>query len=325
MTDSFSLLTRARVQHGFANPRVSFRAQLFNTALRKLIKQRLGQIDDIHQLRQYLGPIDSLLSSATATQVDVQEQHANGVPCRWYKPETCRGDSVLLYLHGGGFCVHLPKVYNGFVSRLSRRLGVQALLPDYRLAPEHPFPAAPQDVLNCYQYLLAQGYSGRQIVIAGDSAGGNLSLGLLMQIRDAGLEPPRCAVLLSPGIQLPQDDNLLARQVVSDPMFCPESIAHFARLYLSKPEQKNDPLAMPIHGDFSGLPPMQYHVGSTEILLGGVLAAAQKADLSGAEVDLNLWDQMPHVHPLFHFLPEAELALQRIERFVGRHLNQSHC
>jgi acetyl esterase/lipase len=278
----------------------------------------MESVPEIGALRAFVSRIEGLLA-ASPKGVTTSDIELDAVPCRWYRLDN-PGDRVILYLHGGGFCLHLPKIYDGFVSRLCKAFGAGALLPDYRLAPEHPFPNAVDDAFSAYCSLLERGVKPEHICIVGDSAGGCLTLTTLMQIRDKGLAAPACAIVLSPATDNPEQDAQLRLKAQQDPMFNTQTLKAFANYYLPGEADRQSPLAFPLTGSFEQLPPLQFHVGSTEILLDHSLKAAAKAQAAGVDVSLHVWDRMPHVHPLFHWLPESKQAVALMGEFVDQHL-----
>jgi epsilon-lactone hydrolase len=202
--------------------------------------------------------------------------------------------------------------------RCCRALGARALMVDYRLAPEHRYPAAPDDCYAVYRWLLAQGFDARNIVIAGDSAGGNLALATLHRIKAAGEPLPACTVLLSPFVDFTLSSPSLVLNESSDPVFTLAGIAGLRRHYVA-PESFLEPCASPLFGDFEGLPPMLFQVGSTEMLRDEATRAAAKAYAAGVMVELEVWDRMPHVFQVFPILPQATAAIESIVRFISEH------
>ncbi|NVK40244.1 MAG: alpha/beta hydrolase [Oceanospirillaceae bacterium] len=303
----------------FVNPRVSWRARLLNRALQTFVKRRMHNLPEIPALRRFMLKTDARLAAPVSGDIDVQTMKVSGVPCHSL---TRRQSSsrTLLYLHGGGFCAHTPKTYNGFAARLCDAFEANALLPDYRLAPEHPYPAAIDDCFAVYRYLLDQGTDPGRIVVAGDSAGGCLALALMMRLRREGLPMPGCVVAMSPATDHPDNSPDLEAATRNDPMFSPEVLHLFASSYVPRPEDRTNPEALPLNGEYEGLPPLQIHVGSTEALLSHSARAAAKATAAGVEVSLNVWDSMPHVHPIFHLIPESGQAIDMMATFVRRHL-----
>lgn len=303
----------------FVNERVSWQAKLTNAFLRRFVKTRLSQSPEISSLRGFVQKLDRLVGKEIREPL-IEDRNVEGVSCRWLQAPD-NSDRVLLYLHGGGFCVHLPRTYDGFAARICQQIEANALIPDYRLAPEHPFPAAVEDCFVTYRWLLEQGYSADNIVIAGDSAGGCLTLTTLLQIRDASLPMPAAAILISPGtdcsVKMPSSPEVEFEG--TDPMF-PDNVPElFFTPYVAGAEETN-PLLSPVYGDFHGMPPMEFYVGSTELALSHSLRVIEKAVAAGVDVRLHLWKEMPHVHPLMLWLPESRHALKMMGAFIHQHL-----
>lgn len=226
---------------------------------------------------------------------------------------------VLLHLHGGGFLFRALNGHMNVAMDLARAAGVKhALLPIYRLAPEHPFPAAVDDCLAVYRSLLDRGVEARNIALAGDSAGGGLVLKLLMRLRDQGLPLPACGLLLSPFTDLSCSGGSMSENAEVDPMFgrlpCME-----VRFYLGASDSR-DPGCSPLFGDFHGLPPLLTQVGSTERLLDDSLRLAPKVERAGGELSVEVWEGMPHVWHVMG-LPESRKAVEAAGRFVREHLS----
>ncbi len=201
-------------------------------------------------------------------------------------------------------------------ARISRASGARVLAINYRLAPEHPFPAAVEDATAAYRWLLAQGIAPNRIVIAGDSAGGGLTISTLLALRDAKQPLPAAAVPISPWTDLAATGESLRTLAGKDPMVQAEPLKEMAKLYLGKADAKN-PLASPLYADFKGLPPMLIQVGGAEILLDDAKRVADKAKAAGVMVELEVWDEMVHVwHVFAKLLPEGQQAIDRIGRFV---------
>ena len=229
-----------------------------------------------------------------------------------------RDNRIIYYLHGGGFVVALPNAQTAMISRWCSVLESTAYMPDYRLAPEQPYPAAPDDCLNGYRWLLEQDVAPSNIVIAGDSAGGCLSLVTLQQIREQDLPMPACSVLLSPVADLTLSGDTLVTNERKDPMFTMQALLLMRNAYVRE-QAVTDAVASPLFGDFTGLPPLKIVVGSTEMLLSESLRVADKARASGVEVELDVWPGMPHVFPAVPWLPESKAATGAIARFIGRY------
>ncbi len=223
---------------------------------------------------------------------------------------------TIFYLHGGGYYFCSPKSHRSVVFQLAQRSGARTFSLDYRLAPEHPFPAALDDALAAYRCLLADGIPPDSIVVAGDSAGGGLALALLLALRDAKDVLPAAALLFSPWTDLAATGSTLVTNDGADPMFRGAAIARAASLYLAGADPMH-PYASPLYGDFSGLPPLMIQAGSTEVLLDDARRIAERAQAAGCVVEFEVWPKMPHVWQLFApFIPEACRALDRAAAFA---------
>jgi acetyl esterase/lipase len=231
---------------------------------------------------------------------------------------------TLLYLHGGGYYFCSPRSHRSLVFPLAVRAGARAFSLDYRLAPEHPFPAAVDDALAAYRCLLADGMPPDSIVVAGDSAGGGLALALLLALRDAKDALPAAALLFSPWTDLAATGETLVTNDGADPMFRGAAIERATRLYLAGADPRH-PYASPLYGDFTGLPPLMIQVGSTEVLLDDARRVAERARAAGCLVEFEVWSKMPHVWQLFApFIPEARRALDRAAAFACRHASERY-
>jgi len=214
-----------------------------------------------------------------------------------------------------------PALYRHFTWRIATAMRATVLAIDYRLAPEHPFPAAVDDALAAYRWLLDGGAQPGRVVVAGDSAGGGLVFAMMLKARDDGLSLPAGAVALSPWTDLALTGSSVRRNARSDPMLHPHNAALFASHYLGHCDPR-DPYASPLYGDLVGLPPTLIHVGGDEILRDDAARMADKLRASGCDVELEIWPRMPHVWHLFApVVPEAEQAIARIGAFVQRTFN----
>ncbi|MDN7673189.1 alpha/beta hydrolase [Burkholderia oklahomensis] len=225
---------------------------------------------------------------------------------------------MLLYFHGGGYYFCSPQTHRPLVFALTKRAGVRSFSLDYRLAPEHPFPAAVDDALAAYRQLVAAGTPAESIVFGGDSAGGGLALATLVALRDAGDPLPAGAVLFSPWTDLAATGDTLRAHDGLDPMFAGAALGRAARLYLGDTPGTH-PYASPLYADFKGLPPLFIQAGSTEVLLDDSRRVADKARAAGVHVELEIWPEMPHVWQIYvPFVPESARALERAAAFVRR-------
>ncbi len=295
--------------------RTSWRTYALNALLRLTMRKRLTLDSDIAALRLDYARLDArhfkLADDVARTPVE-----CGGGPAEWVTVPQSRSERVILYLHGGSFVFRFPNAHAVLASRLCRRLGARALIPDYRLAPEHPFPAAPEDCHGAYRGLLAQGVLPENIVLAGDSAGGNLALVTLHRARMAGEPLPRCAVLLSPALDCTLGSPSMSLYDGEDPMIQLSALLVLRQFYVPSPYQYTDPEVSPLFAEFAGFPPLFLQAGSTEMMRDEAIRAADKAHAAGVDVELELWPGVPHVFQIAEFLPEAALAIKHIVRFV---------
>jgi len=224
---------------------------------------------------------------------------ASGVPAEWSYPPGAAADRAILYLHGGGYVIGSIASHRHLVAALARAAGAHALALNYRLAPEHPFPAALDDALTGYRFLLASGFSPAKIAVAGDSAGGGLTVATLVAIRDAGLPQPACGFCISPWVDLEGLGASMTSKAAVDPMVQPEGLGGMARAYLAGASPRT-PLAAPLHADLKGIAPLLIHVGSAETLLDDSTRLAAAAAAADVEVRLESWPGMIHVWHFFH-------------------------
>lgn len=250
------------------------------------------------------------------TGVRLQQVSAGGVVAEWI--EACDVPSgVILYLHGGCYALGSVATYREFVARLARATGMRALGIDYRLAPEHPYPAAVDDATAAYGWLLAQGVDADRIVVAGDSAGAGLALATMVALRDAGKPLPAGVVCISPWADLALSGASIQDRAQADPVLDQESLARYATYYAGEHEVTL-PLISPLYADLRGLPPLLVQVGTDEILLDDATRCVEQAREAGVEVTLEVWDGMFHVFHLVPILPETKRAVARIAEFVSQ-------
>jgi epsilon-lactone hydrolase len=226
---------------------------------------------------------------------------------------------VMLYLHGGGFIACSPETHRSLVGSLVRRLRAEAWVPRYRLAPEHPFPAALDDARRAYRWLLEeQGVAPERLVVAGDSAGGGLALSLVLALRDEGVPLPSGVVLFSPWADMTATGASLEENSDRCSMFAADTIRRAARFYAGEHDTRS-PLLSPVFGDYRGLPPLLVHASTDEVLRDDAVRVAQRAQAAGVPVDLRLWHRVPHVWQFFAaVLPEARESLDLVRDFVSR-------
>lgn len=249
---------------------------------------------------------------------EVRRADAGGVPGELIATPASRPDRHVLFLHGGGYVTGSPALYRHFTWRIATAARARVLALDYRLAPEHPFPAALDDALAAYRWLVAGMADPRRTAVMGDSAGGGLALALLLRLRDDGHELPAAAIALSPWTDLALTGASLSLNAKSDPMLNPADARLFAHSYLAGADPCN-PYASPLYGNLARLPPALIHVGSDEILRDDAVRMAEALRAAGCRVEIEVWPRMPHVWHLFApVLPEARQAIANIGTFADQ-------
>jgi epsilon-lactone hydrolase len=246
---------------------------------------------------------------------------AGGVPAEWIEMPGAQPGRSLLYLHGGGYVLGSIDTHRSLIARIAAATKARCLAIDYRLAPEHPFPAAVEDATKAYRWLLAQGQEPSRLAIAGDSAGGGLTLATLLALRDAGTPLPAAGVCLSPWTDLEGTGASATDPTIGDPMITADGLRATGRDYIGKGNPRNA-LASPLHADYRGLPPLLIQVGTREILLDDSTRVAAKAKAAGVDVTLERGEGLIHVWHFFGAdVPESIAAIARIGEFVSKHAN----
>jgi monoterpene epsilon-lactone hydrolase len=260
------------------------------------------------------------LDYGTAGDVSVEKVDANGVAAEWTATPGSARDAAILYVHGGGYVIGSLDSHRHMVAELGRAANCVALALDYRLAPEHPFPAAVDDAIAGYRYLLAQGFRPSRIALAGDSAGGGLVVAAMVAIREAGLAQPGCGWCLSPWIDMEALGGSMATKAASDPNVQRAGVLDMARLYLNGADPRS-PLAAPLYADLAGIAPLLIQVGAAETLLDDSVQLAQRAGAADVRVDLQVWPEMIHIWPIYY--PELRAGKQALDEagaFIRRAL-----
>jgi epsilon-lactone hydrolase len=244
---------------------------------------------------------------------------ANGVKSEWVSAPDADSGRAILYLHGGGYVIGSINTHRSLAARLSRAAKARVLVIDYRLAPEHPFPAAVDDSVAAYRWMLAQGLKPSRIAVAGDSAGGGLTAATLVAIRDAKLPVPAAGALLSPWVDMEGIGESMTTKDSVDPMVHKEGLLGMAKAYLGG-QNPRSPLAAPLYADLAGLPPLLIQVGTSETLLDDASRLAERAKKAGVNVTYEPWQNMIHVWHLFApMLDEGQQAIEKIGAFVRKH------
>lgn len=290
----------------------SFRAILLRHSLRLI--SLWSRTASLRQLRTFtdaaalFAPAGSLLTPMLA----------NGVPIEWIRPAGIPYRSLLFYLHGGTFTLGSSHSHRSLVIRLCQASQAHAVVVNYRLAPEHPFPAALVDCWHVYHWLLQSGIPAQDIICIGDSAGGNLVLALLLALRDAGQPLPGAAVCLSPMTDLTCTGASYTTHRQRDPLLTPEIVKRMVTYYLQG-HNPHFPFLSPLYGNLEGLPPLLIQVGTEEILLSDALRFAEQARVAGVAVQLQVWQSMWHVWQSFApLVPEAQQAIVEIGAYIER-------
>jgi acetyl esterase/lipase len=264
--------------------------------------------DDYRQRRK---DIDARgLAYGLAADVGVEPVTANGVKAEWTATPKDARDAALLYLHGGGYVIGSLDSHRHLAAEAGRAAGIAALALDYRMAPEYPFPAAVDDALAGYRFLLGRGISPGRVAIAGDSAGGGLVVAAMLAIRGAGLPQPGCGWAISPWVDMEAIGETMTSKAAADPTVQRAGILDMAKMYLNGADPRS-PLAAPLYADLKGLAPLLIQVGACETLLDDAVRLAKIGGAADVRVDLQIWPEMIHVWHLFH--PELAAGRQAIE------------
>jgi epsilon-lactone hydrolase len=270
-------------------------------------KERRARIDEIGSTWPVAG------------DVKLEEADCDGVPGEWSVVPGSDASRVLLLFHGGGYCSGSIVSHRRMVTEAGRAARMRTLAVDYRLAPEHPYPAAHEDAIKAWRFLLRQGIAARNIVVGGDSAGGNLTITLINRLRAAGEEQPLCAWLASPWTDLTMSGASLEAKDHIDPLIHKPYLEELASAYAPPPFNRKDPLISPLFSDLRGFPPVLIQVGSEETLLDDSVRFARSLGLADVSVTLQVWPHMIHAWPMWNAkLTEGRQALEQMGEFVRR-------
>lgn len=298
----------------------SWQAHVASFVLRHTFKPALARAKNLRQARAVLN------SGRFKTPKDVVFAAAalGGAPGEWVEAKTGSAKGVLLYLHGGGYFACSTRSHRPFTGYFARQ-GFRVYAPEYRLAPEHPFPAALLDALAAYRAVRAEVGDEKPMVIGGDSAGGGLAVATMLKLRDEGDALPAAAVLFSPLTDLVGTGKSRQANDARCAMFRGSSFARVAEFYLNGADPR-DPLVSPIFADLRGLPPLLIHVGADETLLDDSRQLAERARAAGVAVQLKVWPVVSHVWQMaHHFIPEARYSLDEASSFLEPHVSEAVC
>jgi monoterpene epsilon-lactone hydrolase len=281
----------------------------------ELMRSQKGPADQEVSLEQMRAGMEQMQGQTELPgDVEVEPLTVSGVAAEWIRtPDS--SDRVLIYFHGGGYVMGSLNTHRELCSRISRSCKAKVLNVDYRLAPENPYPAAVDDGVASYRWLLEQDTDPAKILMGGDSAGGGLTLATLIKLKREGIPLPAAGLLLSPWTDLAVTGESLLSRAELDPMVDREGITRLAEVYCGDQDSK-DPLISPLYGDLTGLPPLLIQVGGAEVLHDDATRLAEKAEKEGVSVDLQEWEDAFHVFQAVSILPEAAEALVKMGAFA---------
>lgn len=295
----------------------SIRARCLNGLMRLTIRRRLRKGVTLEKMREQAAMNDR---RAVGSMHDCTTEEVSGAPAPVLRvtPPDRSGDRAILYFHGGGFCIHMPQVYQRHAARISVHTGASTYLVDYRLAPDHTVATCFDDAYAAYAWLLGTGIPASSVIIAGDSAGGGLTLGTAQHARHNGLPLPAGLLMIAPGLDATFDTPSMRANDGKDPAFTYAGISALRDMTLGNGEDPTDPKLSPLRGSFDGLPPMRLDVGTTELLRDDSRLAAAKAREAGVEAVLREWPSMAHVFQIAPWVPETRQWLAEVAEFTLR-------
>lgn len=251
-------------------------------------------------------------------EIEIKSIMIDKIPAEWVLPSDPIEDRVILYFHGGGMVLGSPLTCRRLTSAIAKATSIKILSIDYRLAPEHPYPAQLEDCINAYKWLLSNGFENGHIIIAGDSAGGNLTLTSLLKIRDLGIGLPAGAIPISPATDFTLTDDSFFENAETDPILADIGIFWWIAAYITSEDPRN-PYISPLFGDLKGLPSILVQASSCELLFSDATRFVEKAKRAGTKAILQSWDDMTHVfqETRYELLPEAKDAINKIADFTN--------
>ncbi|MEH7377775.1 alpha/beta hydrolase [Neobacillus drentensis] len=299
----------------------SIRSYFFEKGIKLSVKRVLKKgISDLakDEQRQMLDTAARKLGKIPKN-CQVEQLEIEGLYAEWLTSKDILEDRVILYLHGGGYAFCSANTHRPLAARIGKAAGVKVLFPEYRLAPEHPFPAAIEDAVTVYRWLLRQGYDSSKIILAGDSAGGGLSIAATLVLRDQNEPLPRAIVCLSPWVDLTSSGESYRKNKEVDPYLSVQGVRDAALMYAGNENSLNHPLVSPVFADLTGLPPLFIQAGNHEILQSDAELLATQARHAGVDVTFKVWDKMWHVWQISgDTLPEAKKAVSEIGNYLKK-------
>ena len=308
--------------NGSISPSLRSRFFYFFVALQRFLTRKMDPLEKIERMQKLGDRLEAELPGES-------KQNILGVPAgikvEWCDPETDHNkDQVILYLHGGAYVSKTPMVHKQFARHIATQVSCRACYVDYRLAPVHPFPAALEDSFAAYEWLLASGFKPNNIVIMGDSAGGGLTASTLIYLREHKLPLPKCAVLISPWLDLAGTGNSIHRCEDVDKQLTWANLEVFAKSYAVN-HSIIHPLVSPLYANHEGLPPIMLVAGGKEILLDDTLRFGDRLSMVGSQVEMLIEPNMGHVFSIFEpLIPEAVAVNKQTAEFIHSHLNDTN-
>lgn len=292
--------------------------------LRSISDRAFELINDIDARRKLIEQYFCIHPSTSEIHGQWYPVKSGNITMEWVVADGADPGRRILYMHGGSWISGSPAGYRAFLSRVSQAAGAVVLAVDYRLAPEHKFPAGLEDCTQAYQWMRQNGPDGREPItsayLMGDSAGGNLALATLLRVNDTKLRLPSAVVALSPATDFIGGSPSFSSRASVDPIINPQLLPALIPIYLGQKANPANPYASPLFGDYTGMPPLLLQVGDAEVLLDDSTRLAKHASAQGCDVTLDVWDGMPHVFQGFApFLPQASEAIAKIGKFIRHH------
>ena len=301
-----------------------WQSRLTQLIIRLRIKRRItgGEQEIVRFARARFGDT-RLAQRMTPKNVRLQPINEQALQGEWVGWDGQDQQRVILYFHGGAYVACSPVTHRPFTAELSRQAGMRVFALDYRLAPEHRFPAQIEDAVTAYRWLLQQGFEPHNIILGGDSAGGGLTIATLIKLRDLGMPLPALGFCFSPWADMTASGDSYRTNHKNDPMFYGDSTKLLAPIYLGD-AAPSDPLASPVFADLTGLPPLYVYAGSTEVLLDDARKLVARAHECGVSAELHIADRQPHVWPIMvGILPEAKQTIRQVVTQIHHILNKA--
>ena len=282
------------------------------------------RVPNIHEIPIELcrqGLANMMSFSLPPAGCSIERVNAGGSEALWVNAARKNDKATVLYLHGGAYSMGSAQTHLGLTGMLSELCGLRVLSVDYRLAPEHPFPAAIDDAVSAYLWLLKQGVPAESIVVGGDSAGGGLTFAALIELKNKGVQLPAAVFTFSPWVDLAITGETIVTKADVDPMFTKSGMIYMAKLYADDTDVRS-PLISPLYADLRGLPPVLIHVGTSEMLLSDSHRMADALKRAGVDCVLKEWEDLFHVFHSVVYIPESRIANEEIAVFVKSHINK---